>query len=76
MRELKDLTFRVALMQSSPDKYIKLDFELLRTELREFEALVSQLKDHMNSSLPTFDNLYTEVKKGRLITSVVLLIMC
>uniref|UniRef100_A0A8P4JYA6 Si:ch211-173a9.6 n=1 Tax=Dicentrarchus labrax TaxID=13489 RepID=A0A8P4JYA6_DICLA len=45
-----DLTVRVAMLESSPDNYIKLDFELLRIELREFEALVSQLKDSLNSS--------------------------
>uniref|UniRef100_A0A8P4GI68 Si:ch211-173a9.6 n=1 Tax=Dicentrarchus labrax TaxID=13489 RepID=A0A8P4GI68_DICLA len=40
--QLMDLTVRVAMLESSPDNYIKLDFELLRIELREFEALVSQ----------------------------------
>lgn len=63
LEELMDLTVRVAMMESSPDNYIKLDFELLRTELREFEALVSQLKDSLNSSSPLFDSLYTEVKE-------------
>lgn len=62
LKELKDLTYRVAMLESSADKYIKLDFELLRIELREFEALVSQLKDSFNSSSPLFDSLYTEVK--------------
>lgn len=61
LKELKDLTVRVVLMESSPDDYIKLDFELLRIELREFEALVSQLKHSLNSSSPLFDSLYTEV---------------
>lgn len=63
LEELMDLTVRVAMMESHPDNYIKLDFELLRTELREFEALVSQLKDSLNSSSPLFDSLYTEVKE-------------
>lgn len=58
-----DLTVRVAMMKSSPDDYIKLDFELLRIELREFESLVSQLKDSVNSSSPVLDSLYTEVKR-------------
>ncbi|XP_028251742.1 olfactomedin-4 [Parambassis ranga] len=62
LKELKDLTFRVAMLESSADKYIKLDFELLRIELREFEALVSQLKDSFNSSSPLFDSLYTEIR--------------
>lgn len=58
-----DLTVRVAMMESSPDDYIKLDFELLRIELREFESLVSQLKDSVNSSSPMLDSLYTEARK-------------
>lgn len=63
MKELKALTVRVAMLETSADSYIKLDFELLRVELREFEALVSQLKDSFNSSSPIFDSLYTEVKE-------------
>lgn len=63
LKELTDLTVRVAMLESSPDNYIKLDFELLRIELREFEVLVSQLKDSLNSSSPMFDSLYTEVKE-------------
>lgn len=63
LKELMDLTIRVAMLETSPDSYIKLDFELLRIELREFEALVSQLKESLNSSSPMFDSLYTEVKE-------------
>ena len=63
LEELKELTVRVAMLESSPDSYIKLDFELLRIELREFEVLVSQLKDSLNSSSPMFDSLYTEVRR-------------
>ncbi|KAF3701291.1 Olfactomedin-4 [Channa argus] len=69
LKELKDLTVRVAMLQSSADNYIKLDFELLRIELREFEALVSQLKDSFNSSSPLFDNLYTEIRNMTLIVN-------
>lgn len=63
LNELMDLTVRVSMMESNPDNYIKLDFELLRTELTEFESLVSQLKDSLNSTSPLFDSLYTEVNK-------------
>ena len=63
LKDLVDLTFRVALLESDPGDYIKLDFELLRIELREFEALVTQLKDSFNSSSPMFDSLYTEVRE-------------
>ncbi|XP_076017626.1 olfactomedin-4-like [Genypterus blacodes] len=69
LSELKDLSIRVAMLQSDPDDYIKLDFELLRVELREFEALVSQLKDSLNSSSPAFDALYTEIHNMNLIVN-------
>ena len=61
LKELLDMTVRVAMLESSPDNYIKLDFELLRIELREFEVLVSQLKRSLNSTSPMFDKLHTEV---------------
>ena len=54
---------RVKLLESNPDKYVKLDFELLRTELREFEALVTELHEALNGSSPTLDSLYVEVTK-------------
>ena len=63
LKELSDLTVRLSMLESSADKYIKLDFELLRIELREFELLVSQLKDSLNSTSPMFDSLYIEVKE-------------
>ncbi|KAJ8341531.1 hypothetical protein SKAU_G00338220 [Synaphobranchus kaupii] len=60
LEKLSNLTLRVELLESGPDKYIKLEFELLRIELRAFEALVSQLKASLNSSSPLFESLYTE----------------
>ncbi|XP_059210000.1 olfactomedin-4-like [Centropristis striata] len=69
LKDLLDLTVRVAMLESSPDNYIKLDFELLRIELREFEALVSQLKGSLNSSSPLFDSLYTEIRNMTLIVN-------
>lgn len=67
LKDLSKLTIRVAMLESSSDKYIKLDFELLRIELREFEALVSQLKETLNVSSPLFDILYTEIHNMTLI---------
>ncbi|CAJ1073724.1 olfactomedin-4-like [Xyrichtys novacula] len=67
LKDLADLTLRVAMLESSADNYIKLDFEMLRIELRQFEALVSQLKDSLNSSSPMFDSLYTEIRNMTLI---------
>ncbi|KAM6969149.1 olfactomedin-4 [Tautogolabrus adspersus] len=69
LKELADLSFRVTMLESSADNYIKLDFELLRIELREFEALVSQLKQSLNSSSPVFDSLYTEIRNMTLIVN-------
>ncbi|XP_048029659.1 olfactomedin-4-like [Megalobrama amblycephala] len=65
--QLSNLTARVENLESGPDKYIKLDFELLRIELREFEALVTQLKTSLNSSSPAFESLYIEIRNMSLI---------
>ncbi|XP_017268955.1 olfactomedin-4-like [Kryptolebias marmoratus] len=67
--ELKELTLRVAMMENEPGSFIKLDFELLRIELREFEALVSQLKDSLNSSSPMLESLYEEIHNMTLIVN-------
>ncbi|KAM9354866.1 uncharacterized protein KZ484_012986 [Pholidichthys leucotaenia] len=67
LKELEEMTLRMDLLRS-PD-YIKLDFDLLRTELREFEALVSQLKASLGSSSPLFDSLYTEIRNLTLIVN-------
>lgn len=59
--ELTNLTSRLEILESGPDKYIKLEFDLLRVELREFESLVTHLKTSLNSSSLVFDSLYSEV---------------
>lgn len=64
LEELGKLTKRVDGLLIGPDDYIKLDFELLRVELREFEALVSELRDSLNVSSSKFDSLYAEVKEA------------
>lgn len=68
---LSNLTTRVESLESGPDKYIKLEFELLRIELREFEALVTQLKASLNSSSPAFESLYIEVKPPSLTQNII-----
>lgn len=68
---LSNLTTRVESLESGPDKYIKLEFELLRIELREFEALVTQLKASLNSSSPAFESLYIEVKLPSLTQNII-----
>ncbi|KAF7670225.1 hypothetical protein LDENG_00043470 [Lucifuga dentata] len=67
LKELTDMTIRVAVLESNPDNYIKLDFELLKVELREFEVLVTQLKNSLNTSSPLFDSLYIEIRNMTLI---------
>ncbi|KAJ0063095.1 hypothetical protein NL108_012556, partial [Boleophthalmus pectinirostris] len=69
LKDLSQLTYRVNMLESSSDKYIKLDFELLRIELREFEALVTQLKESLNISSPLFDSLYTEIHNMTMIVN-------
>ncbi|XP_066518493.1 olfactomedin-4 [Hoplias malabaricus] len=61
LEELSNLTIRLEVVESGPDKYIKLEFELLKIELRQFEALVTELKGSFNSSSPAFDSLYNEI---------------
>nr|XP_057947019.1 olfactomedin-4 [Doryrhamphus excisus] len=67
--ELQKLHDRVSILGSDVKDYIKLDFELLRIELREFESLVSQLKDAFNSPSPMFDTLYSEIRNMTLIVN-------
>ncbi|XP_061087553.1 olfactomedin-4 [Conger conger] len=67
LEKLSNLTVRMEFLESGPDKYIKLEFELLRIELRAFEALVSQLKASFNSSSPLFESLYMEIQNMTLI---------
>ncbi|XP_065123577.1 olfactomedin-4 [Paramisgurnus dabryanus] len=62
LSELSNLTIRLEVLESGPDKYIKLEFELLRIELREFEALVTQLKLSLNFSSPAIESLYAEIR--------------
>nr|XP_021328891.1 olfactomedin-4 [Danio rerio] len=67
LESLSNLTARLEVLESGPDKYIKLEFELLRVELREFEALVTQIKTSLNSSSSAFDSLYAEIHSMRII---------
>ncbi|KAJ3613918.1 hypothetical protein NHX12_020161 [Muraenolepis orangiensis] len=69
LSELQNLTGKVAILQSSLDNYIQLDFEILRIELREFEALVTQLKETLNVTSPMFDSLYDEIRNMTLIVN-------
>lgn len=62
--ELKEMSSKVTIMQSSMDNYIKMEFELLRIELHEFEVLVTQLMDSLNVTSPMFNSLYIEVTKN------------
>ncbi|XP_066550495.1 olfactomedin-4 [Amia ocellicauda] len=67
-QKLVNLTVRVEIMQGRPDQYTELEFELLRIELQQMEALVTQLRQSVNSSSPIFDLLYVEIQN---MTSVV-----
>ncbi|MBN3320057.1 OLFM4 protein, partial [Atractosteus spatula] len=60
--KLVNLTARLEFIESRPDKYTKLEFELLKIELKQMEVLVTQLKASLNYSSPIFDMLYAEVR--------------
>ncbi|CAL8286433.1 unnamed protein product [Lota lota] len=62
LSELNNLDIRVRMLESNPDKYVKLDFELLSMELREFEALVTELNETLNGTSPMFDSLNVEIR--------------
>ncbi|KAA0711560.1 Olfactomedin-4 [Triplophysa tibetana] len=67
LSELTNLTARLEILQSGPDKYIKLEFEIIRIELRDFATLVTQLKTSLNISSPAIEELYIEIRNMSLI---------
>uniref|UniRef100_A0A672GQW6 Si:ch211-173a9.6 n=1 Tax=Salarias fasciatus TaxID=181472 RepID=A0A672GQW6_SALFA len=60
--KVKSGKWRKLLDSLQNTRYLKLDFELLRIELREFESLVNQLHLSFNSSSPMIESLYTEIQ--------------
>ncbi|XP_068105563.1 olfactomedin-4-like [Hyperolius riggenbachi] len=61
MRQLKNLTKRVEVMEVGGLSYTELDFELVKLEIREMEALIWQLKTSVNGSNLIVEALYREI---------------
>ncbi|CAJ0957167.1 unnamed protein product [Ranitomeya imitator] len=60
MERLVNLTERVEVMEIGGLSYSQLDFELVKLEIKEMEALILQLKTSMNGSNALVEALYQE----------------
>ncbi|XP_072405161.1 olfactomedin-4-like [Chiloscyllium punctatum] len=58
--KLVNLTLRLEKMETEHG-YTQLDFELLKLEIQELEALTNQLKQSLNGSNSIIDQLYMEI---------------
>ncbi|XP_068103961.1 olfactomedin-4-like [Hyperolius riggenbachi] len=61
MDQLKDLAKRVQIMELGGISYTELDFELIKLEIQELEALIMQLKTSLNGSNTIVETLYQEI---------------
>ncbi|XP_073405257.1 olfactomedin-4-like [Dendrobates tinctorius] len=59
---LINLTKRVELIEMGGFSYTELDFELVKLEIRELEALILQLKTSMNGTNVLVEALYLEIR--------------
>ncbi|XP_069799488.1 olfactomedin-4-like [Dendropsophus ebraccatus] len=62
MERLVQLTKRVEEMEVGGSSYTELDFELLKLEIKEMEALILQLKLSMNSTNSVVETLYVQIR--------------
>ncbi|XP_075178675.1 olfactomedin-4-like [Anomaloglossus baeobatrachus] len=62
MERLINLTKRVEVMEMGGISYTELDFELIKLEIREMEALILQLKTSMNGTNVLVETLYMEIR--------------
>ncbi|XP_071979452.1 olfactomedin-4-like [Engystomops pustulosus] len=62
MERLVNLTKRVEMMEMGGQSYTELDFELVKLEIREMEALILQLKSSMNGTNVLVETLYQEIR--------------
>ncbi|CAI9544350.1 unnamed protein product [Staurois parvus] len=58
---LKNLTRRVQIMQMGRVAYTELEFELIKTEITQMEAIVQELRASLNGSNEKVEALYAEV---------------
>ncbi|XP_075690562.1 olfactomedin-4-like [Rhinoderma darwinii] len=61
MERLFNLTKRVEVMEMGGLSYTELDFELVKLEIKEMEALILQLKTSMNGTNVLVEALYLEI---------------
>ncbi|KAM9323948.1 uncharacterized protein PAF06_020195 [Gastrophryne carolinensis] len=69
LEQLKNLTKRVEVMEMGHLSYTELDFELLKLEIREMEALILQLKTSLNGTNVIVETLYWEIRNISIIVS-------
>ncbi|XP_069842839.1 olfactomedin-4-like [Dendropsophus ebraccatus] len=62
MERLVQLTKRVEEMEMGGSSYTELDFELVKLEIKEMEALILQLKLSMNSTNSVVETLYVQIR--------------
>ncbi|XP_071980858.1 olfactomedin-4-like [Engystomops pustulosus] len=62
MERLVNLTKRVEVMEMGGLSYTELDFELVKLEIREMEALILQLKSSMNGTNVLVETLHQEIR--------------
>ncbi|XP_067894232.1 olfactomedin-4-like [Heterodontus francisci] len=60
--KLDNLTKRLEAMENSEDTFTKLDFELLRVELKEMENLITDLMQSVQGDTQVFDTLFEEIR--------------
>ncbi|XP_069602734.1 olfactomedin-4-like [Ranitomeya imitator] len=69
MERLVNLAERVEVMEIGGLSYSKLDFELVKLEIKEMEALILQLKTSMNGSNSLVEALYLEIHNISLVVN-------
>ncbi|XP_067848290.1 olfactomedin-4-like [Heptranchias perlo] len=61
-QKLVNLTKRLEAMENNEDTFTKLDFELLRVELKEMERLITELMQSVQGDTHVFDMLFEEIQ--------------
>ncbi|XP_044162161.1 olfactomedin-4-like [Bufo gargarizans] len=69
MERLVNLTKRVEVMELGGFSYTELEFELVKLEIREMEALILQLKSSMNGTNVLVEALYVEIRNISIIVN-------
>ncbi|XP_075042085.1 olfactomedin-4-like [Mixophyes fleayi] len=62
IEKLKNLTIRVEEMEMGGISYTKLEFEMVKLEIKEMEIIILQLKTSLNGSNELVETLYLEIR--------------